>query len=244
MGDSPKRSLFELLTKLFIPIIAIAASVYSQKEQGQRNLALGLVGVAVLSLLISLVPKAIAGFIAWRLRRKEQIASAQAFEKLKARVYRFETFMNSGRADSLHQIVFGSLCQCNQATFDGLHLAPPLYFGEVWEQLRDRVDRVAPGFASLYRTVLEFNSLVGNFSKYVVCPLYRALPTKLSPEMLKIYTQQGVQSSLIEYREKYVGFLRDYEDLLKEFDRQLPNPLGLGYYFESPKPLLNGPPNL
>lgn len=55
--------------------------------------------------------------------------------------------------------------------------------------------------------------------------------------MLKVYVYQGVEKDLIQFRERFVRFIADYEDFLKDADRRLPQPLNLGYCFEPPKPV-------
>jgi hypothetical protein len=236
MDESPKHSLFESFTRLALPIIATGAAVASLFKQ-QRAIALGAVAVALLSLLISEAPRARRAFKERKLRRKQQAVSATAFEDLKGYIHNFEAFANTRRSDALYSIVFGKLCQCNQANYDNLHLAPPMLVCEFWEHLRNRADAAQPSFATLGATILEFNSLVGNYCRYLACPLYECVPSKLSPEMLKVYIYQGVERDLIQFRERFVRFIADYEDFLKDTDRKLPRPLNLGYYFEAPKPV-------
>src|SRR5713226_2395107 len=154
MDDSPRRSLFESFTQLIVPIIATVATVLFQQ---QRMIAFGLIAVAVLSLLISGAPKATRWFKERRLRRKERIVSAAALEALKGRIHKFEEFVNTRCNDTLYSIIFSKLCQSNQANYDNLHLAPVIFFGELWEQLRNRVDATKPSFVALRQSVLEFN---------------------------------------------------------------------------------------
>lgn len=88
---------------------------------------------------------------------------------------------------------------------------------------------------------MEFNSLIRNFGSFLVCPLYQQVPTKLSLEMLKVYNTQGVDDDLIQFRERYVKFIGDYQDFLKGLDRKLQQGLNLGYYFECPKHVMAVP---
>lgn len=134
-------------------------------------------------------------------------------------------------------IVFSKLCQSNPADFDNLHLVSPMLFCEFWEHLRNRVDATKPSVGALGATILEFNSFVAIFCRYLACPLYDRMPSKLSPEMLTVCMRQGVEKDLIQFRERFVRFLDDYEDFLKDTNRKLPQPINLGYYFERSKPL-------
>lgn len=233
MDDSPKRRVFEY-AQLTVPLVALVASLIFQH---QRTFAFGLMAVALVSLLIGEGPRAKKRFKKWKVRRKEQTVSVAAFENLKGRIHNFEQFASTRRNDTLYLIVFNSLCQSSQADFDNLHLAPPMLFCEFWEHLRNRADATEPSFTTLGATILEFNSFVANFCRYLACPLYDRLPSKLSPEMLSVYIRQGVEKDLIQFRERFVRFLDDYEDFLKDTDRRLPCPLNPGYYFERPKPL-------
>jgi hypothetical protein len=234
VDDSPKRSFFEFVTLVIVPLVATIASIVQQK---QRTVALILAAVAVLSLLISGAPKVKRWFKQWRLRRKERAVSAMAFEDLRGRIHKFEQFASARRNDTLYLIVFNNLCQSSQADFDNLHLAPPMLFCEFWEHLRNRVDVAEPSFDALGATILEFNSFVGNYCRYLVCPLYDRVPSKLSPEMLNVYIRQGVEKDLIQFRERFVRFLDGYEDFLKDTDRRLPCPLNPGYFFDRPRPV-------
>jgi hypothetical protein len=203
----------------------------------------GLVGVALLALLILLIdeaPKARGFFKRRKLRRNERAVSATAFEELKGFIHRFEDFVNVNHGETLQRIVFGKLCESFPARYFSLNIAPAQIFGEFWEQLRNRTDRQEPSSEALRQAVLEFNSLIRNFGSFLVCPLYQQIPMKLSPEMLKVYNTQGVDDDLIQFRERYVKFIGDYQDFLKGLDRKLQQGLNLGYYFECPKPVMAG----
>lgn len=146
MDDSPKRGFFELFTQLLVPLAALVATIAVIFQQKPRTIALSLIAVAFLSLLISEAPRAKGWFKQWKLRRKEQAVSATAFEDLKGYSHNFEAFANTRRSDTLYSIVFGKLCQCNQANYDNLHLAPPMLVCEFWEHLRNRADAAEPSF--------------------------------------------------------------------------------------------------
>ena len=237
VGDSPKRGFFEWFTQLLVPLAALVATIAVSLQQKPRTIVLSLIGVAFLSLLISEAPRARKWFEQWRLRRKERAVSATAFEDLKGRIHKFEEFASTRRNDTLYLIVFSNLCQSNQTNFDNLHLVPPMLFCEMWELLRNRINAMKPSVGALRESVSDFNFLVANFCRYLACSLYERVPSKLSPEMLTVYTQQRVEKDLIQFRERFDRFLGEYMDFLKDADRKLPQPLNLGYYFERPKPL-------
>jgi hypothetical protein len=236
MDEYPKRSFFESFTKLGIPIVATVATVAGLLKQ-HPVVALVSIAVALVSLLISQASNANKWLKGRKVRHKQHAVSARAFEDLKGHIHNFETFASTRRSDTLQSIVFGKLCQCNQADFDNLHLVPPMLFHEFWEHLRNRANAQELSFTALGTTVVEFNSLLGLYCRYLTTPLYNQVPHKLSPEMLKVYLFQGVDKDLTQFRERFDRFLAAYEDFLKDMDRKLPHPLNPGYYFESPKPL-------
>jgi hypothetical protein len=64
VSDESKQSIFERFTKLIVPLVATIGVFFQQK---QRTVALGLVAVAVISLLVAVMPLWLA--LAWWLAR-------------------------------------------------------------------------------------------------------------------------------------------------------------------------------
>ncbi len=147
---------------------------------------------------------------------------------------------SEGSNDTLYSIVFSRLCESHEARFEALRLAPPQLFAAFSKVLAERTDERKPSIDVLRQSISEFNSLVGLYCCYIVCPLYDKVPLKLTPEVLNVYNGQGLEKALIQFRERYDGFLGSYMDFLKRLDRKLPCPLEpvpFGYYFERPKPI-------
>lgn len=228
-----RRSLFKYVMVIVVPAAAAIATIFQQ----QRAVALGLIIIALLSLLISLAPTITKCIEIRKANKKERAICEGAFEDLRNYAHKFEEFSNTGRADTLYFIIFGKLCQSNQAAFDSLHLVPPMLFADLFQVLRNRTDRKIPNLNVLRESILEFNTIIANFCRYLACPACRINPSKLTAEMQRSYQQQNVQADLIQFRERIDRFLDDYMDFLKKLDRKLPSPLNFAYHFERPQPL-------
>ncbi len=237
MNGNPKRSVFEWCTQIIVPVLATIA-IFFQLQQ--RIVALSLVALAVISLLVSVVPQARRMLKQRRLRENEESIAGIAFDDLKSRIHKFGDFVNMQCNDTLQYIIFNGLCGCNGTHYDSLNLLPGQFVAEIYELLRNRTDKKKPSLDALRDSVMEFNSLVGGFCRWIACPVYDRIPSQLPPDLAKAYTQ-NVQRDLIQFRERFAAFLEGYTDFLKDLDRKLPNPLGLGFYFQRPKPLAAAP---
>ncbi len=205
--------------------------------------ALSLIGLAIISLLVSGIPKLSALLKERKERREERLIAESALYELRNWIHKFFEFSNTENCDALYYIVFSKLCQSNVSHFELLHLAPPQVFADFTRLLARRTDERKPSLEVLKQSISEFNSLVGLYSRYVACPVYEKVPLKLSPAVLDLYRANNVESDLIQFRERYDRFLGSYMDFLKNLDRKLGHPLEptpFGYYFERPKPLALG----
>jgi hypothetical protein len=88
VSDEPK-SLFEKFTQRIVPFVATIAALLSQK---QKVLALSLAGVAILSLLVSEVPRLWKWLQERRARKHEEKIAAQALDDLKGWIQKFLEF--------------------------------------------------------------------------------------------------------------------------------------------------------
>ncbi len=237
VSDEPK-SLFEKFGQRIVPLVATIAALVSQK---QKALALSLAGVAIVSLLVSEVPRLWVWLKERRARKDEEKAAAMALDELRNWIHKFREFTTTQNTDAFYGIVFGKLCQTNSTHFDSLHIPPLQLFADFSRILATRTDERKPSRQVLKQSIEEFNSLVGLYSSYVVCPVYDQVPSKLRPEVLTIYTTNNLASDLIQFRERFDGFLGSYMDFLKGLDRRFSHPLTptpFGYYFARPKPLV------
>lgn len=240
MSES-KRSVFEFFTQLAVPLIATIVAIFQEK---QRAVALSLIALAVVSSLVSGIPRLRAWLKERRLRKKEEAIAATALDELKNWIHKFFEFSNTENCDALYYIVFSKLCQSNWAHFEPLHLAPPQVFADFTRLLARRTDERKPSLNVLKQSIAEFNSLVGLYSRYIACPVYEKIPLGLSPEVLNIYNVNNVANDLFQFRERYDRFIGSYMDFLKALDRKLGDPIEpapFGYHFERPKPLALGP---
>jgi hypothetical protein len=241
VSDESKQGLFERFTKLIVPLVATVGVFFQQK---QRTVALGLIAVAVISLLIGEIPKLRTRLKERRARRDEEKSAALAMDELKGWIHKFLEFTTTQTSDAFYSIVFGKLCQTNINHFESLHIPPLQLFADFSRILATRTDERKPSREVLKESVEEFNSLVGLYSNYVVCPVYDQVPSKLKPEVLSSYNTNNVASDLVQFRERFDGFLGTYMDFLKALDRKLASPIEpkpFGYYFARPKPLVLSP---
>lgn len=237
MSDDPKQSLFERFAKLIVPLVATIGVFFQQK---QRTVALGLVALAVVSLLIGEIPKLRAQLQQRRARKDEEKIAALALDDLRGWIHKFLEFTTTQTSDAFYGIVFSRLCQSNSVHFESLHIPPLQLFADFSRILAARTDERRPSREVLKQSIAEFNSLVGLYSNYVVCPVYDQVPLKLRPEVLNTFKANNLASDLIQFRERFDGFLGSYMDFLKGLDRKLAHPLEptpFGYYFSRPKPL-------
>jgi len=237
VSDESKQSLFERFAKLIVPVAATVGVFFQQK---QRTVALSLVALAVISLLVGEIPKLRARLRERRARKDEEKAAAIALDELKNWIHKFLEFTTLQTSDAFYYIVWSQLCQSNIAHFESLHIPPLQLFADFSRILATRTDERKPSREVLQQSIEEFNSLVGLYSSYVVCPVYDQVPLKLIPYVLNIYNANNVGSDLIQFRERFDGFLGNYMDFLKGLDRKLAHPIEpkpFGYYFVRPKPL-------
>lgn len=237
MNGESKKSLFDWFAQVIVPLAAAVAALLALK---QRTVAIGLLALAVVSVLVSSVPKWRRWIQERKARKHEENVAALALQDLRDWVHKFYEFSNTERADALSAIVFTRLCQSNQAQLDTLRLAPFQLFADFSRMLAERTDVQKPNFDLLRQSVGELNSLLGLYCNYIVCPLYERVPTQLLPQMLNVYNMYKLQDDLIQFRERFDRFIENYTDFLKSLDRRLPRPLEpqpFGYYFARPKPL-------
>jgi len=236
VSDEPK-SLFEKFTQRIVPFVATIAALLSQK---QKALALSLAGVAILSLLVSEVPRLWKWLQERRARKHEEKITAQALDDLKGWIQKLLEFTTVSTNDSFYGIIWSRLSGSNTDHFESLHIPPLQLFADFARILAWRTDERKPSRGVLKQSVQEVNSLVGLYSTWCVCPIYERVPTKLGPEVLKNFVTENLEEAFIQFRERYDRFLEDYMAFLKALDRKLPDPIEprpFGYHFNRPKPL-------
>lgn len=126
VSDEPK-SLFEKITR-FLPLVATIGALLSQK---QKALALTLGGVAVLSLLLSELPRLWKWLGERRARKHEEKIAAQALDDLKGWIQKFQEFTSVSTSDSFYGVVWSRLCRSNTAHFESLQIPPLQLFADL-----------------------------------------------------------------------------------------------------------------
>jgi hypothetical protein len=230
-----KKSLFERYAQFVVPVVVAVASVFPK----QKSVALSLVALAFVSLAASVIPWLLKKLKRRRLDRQERSQAAAAMAEIRRYIRKVTELTGSQNTDTLYYIVFNYLCGANGMWYGSLELAPAKMFVNLSELLNSRYSERMRGEANyqdLRATVEELNNIVSSFCNYYANPVYERIPEKIRPELEKQYTPL-VTEGLIKYRERLIGFLDAYGDFLKELDQELAQPLGLGSYFEGPKPL-------
>ena len=237
MSDEPKQSLFERFAKLIVPVVATIGVFFQQKHWA---VAMGLIALAVISLLIGEVPKLWRWLNERRARKHEEKIAEQAFDDLKGWIQKFLEFTTVSTTDSFYGIVWSRLCGSNMDHFESLHIPPLQLFADFARILAWRTDEPKPSRTILKQSIGELNSLVGLYCTFCVCPIYERVPTKLRPEVLKNFATENLEDAFIQFRERFDRFLEEYMSFLKALDRKLPDPIEprpFGYHFNRPKPL-------
>jgi hypothetical protein len=230
-----KKSLFERYAQFIVPGAVAVATMF----QKQKSVALALIGLGFVSLAASTVPWLLKKLRQRKLALQERRQTATAMVDMGRYVRKFNELAGIQNTDTLHYVVFHYLCGTNGTWHASLELAPAKMFFDLCEILTSRYsERVRRGasYEDLRATVEELNNIVSSFCSYYARPIYEKVPGKLRPELAKQYTPL-VEEGLVQYRERLVAFLASYGDFLKELDQSLRRPLGLGFYFEGPKPL-------
>jgi hypothetical protein len=237
MSEKSKSTVFEFFAQVAVPLVSTILAI----QEKQKKIAVGLIVLAVVSSLVSGIPKLRSWLKGRKQRKQERLAATVALDDLRERIHKFLEFSTNQRDDALYGLIFSRLCGSNGARFDGLRLGPPQMFADFSRVLALRTDERKPSLEVLKQTIDEFNSLAGMFSRYVVCPVYEQIPGKLPPELLERYHTEKLEKEFIQFRERYDRFLESYLDFTKSLDRKYDlDRSGMGYfwrYIERPKPL-------
>jgi len=239
-----KKNLLERYAQTLVPAAAVVATLFFQK---QRSVALGLIALGLVSFAASTVPWVRKKVRQRRLAHQEKLQAATSMTEMGRYVRKFVELAGIENTDTLHYIVFSYLCGSNGSWHGSLGLAPAKLFKDLSEQLADRYAerlRRGPSYEDLRATVEELNYLVSSFCSDYANLVYEKVPGQLRPELTRQYTPL-VEGGLIKFRERVVvSFLDPYSDFLKELDAKLARPLGLGSYFEGPKPITKSLPEV
>lgn len=230
--EASKPSAFDLLTKLFLPALSLAALIIGQLQQQRSSVLWGLLVFASLSLAIGFYApiKAKVQKLIWTWR--DERTASRCFPEFRKFVRQFGEFVDTGRADTLHYVALTELCGHDMSKFDRLRIPASDLFNKFSYHFRTRVERKAPSLRALQQAVPEFRNLVGSYTINCVLPIFERLPQDLQA----LLTPQ-VKSSLNSFQQRYALFLQNLEEFLKDLDQSLLTFQFQAYYFPRPKPL-------
>src|SRR5579871_5621260 len=198
MTEESKQSLFERFARLIIPIVATVGVFFQQK---QKTVALGLIAVAIISLLGGEGPKVWRWFRDRKAQKVEERIAVQAMDELKGWIHKFLEFTTTQTSDSFYGLVWSRLCESHQEYFESLYIPPLQLFCDFSRILLMRTDDHKPSRVVLKQSIEELNSLVGLYSRYCVCPIYDKIPLKARPEIARIFLKSNLAGDLIQFRE-------------------------------------------
>jgi len=227
----PRRTAFEVSTQLILPaLLALAYMVSLMKDQ--RLLAWVLVGLVVLSLVVSFYPH-VASWAKIRARsRSDELIARRAFPELRKFVEQFGEFVSSQRGDTLHYIAQSDLCGGYSDRFNELGIPNMNLFYGFWSSLSERAANLRPTSTDFKATNSELTMLVSSYINYCMVPVFERLPQELRGQLT-----DRAKSNLEACRERFVVFLNDYSRYLKQFDQPFAARYRLWREFPTPKPL-------
>ncbi len=231
--DQPRLTPFETLTKLILPALSLVASIVALLRD-QRLLAWLLGAAFMVSLAMSFYPVIIPKIKRVRNRRRDDRRAREAVPTFLKLQRRFEYFVGypSHHTDTLHEILLSDLCNRNVAALDLVHLLPAHIFTDLCYGIEHRMGREVATLDDLLDVIREVNMMVGWFCGYCTQPVFDRFP----PELRSLLTDKA-RSSLEAFRERFVNFIDDYAEFLKDFDESLTKHVIQGSYFPRPKPL-------
>jgi len=227
----PKPTTFEVLTKLLVPALALAAVIVAQLQQ-QRLLSWVLLGILLLFLGIGFFPS---------LRRqtrecvenwRDKRLARRVFPQFRTFVRRFGEYVSPQRGDTLHEIALGELCSRNHANFGKLGFPPVQLFNGFWYYLRLRTESLAASPSNLVTSIAEFNDLVSSYNNSCVSMVFDRFPAELQPMLTP-----NARSKLESFREQFALFLSNYSEFLKGLDESFSKPRIEPWGFSRPGPL-------
>ena len=234
--DAPvpkKPSLFDVITKLLLPALTLAAFVLGQIKGVSQRIEWTLLGATVILVAFGFAFAPVAAKIRqMRERSRDVCATRDALPELKRLARTFSEFVSNGRQDTLQAIYQAELCQHRG---DLLAVLPIQQFS-LWYSFAHffnlRVERHSPDPHELQTTLQEFHSLVGSYNNCCVTPIFERFPDQLQSALTP-----RVRSSLNGFQLRFVLFLKEYEDFVKQLEITRPVFSGLPYTFVVPKAL-------
>jgi hypothetical protein len=229
--EKPAHSVFDIVTKLFVPILAVVAAVLTRGSSA--SVSLGLIGVAALSLIIGLSPS----FKAWlheiAERKGDQRCSDSAYPELRKFVRRFGAFVDSRTSNTLHHIVLNQHpVERNHELILALGSTDIGMWQGFWHYVSTRIETEQPDIRKLRVALLEFEHLVGNYNSQCVLGVFARL-NRTAITALPAETKNELNS----FQQRLDHFFTDYETFVDDLCRSRPSLQQAGRHFPHPRPL-------
>lgn len=230
-GRPQRPSPFDFLTKLLIPGLALVALIVAQL-QDQRTLSWVLLGFLIAALAIGFY-QPLKGRLKFRINRwRDERRARRFFPELRKFSHRFREFVDTGRSDTLHYIALHELNRSNTSEFVKLGLPSVGLFNGFSYHFTTRIENQEVSLTGLLQSVLEFNHLISSYTTECVLLMFDRLPQDLRSAL-----RPELKSSLNSFQQRFVRFLDDYEEFLRELGESLVTAPHGPHYFARPKPL-------
>jgi hypothetical protein len=228
-----KPSSFEIVTKLLLPALALAALILGQIKGSPPRFQWALLGLTAVLVVFGFLYAPVAEKRRqWREQAHDIRASAYALPELRRLARTFAEFVDNGRADTLHYIVANDLCQHKPELLAQLSIPPLALFNQPSVYFSQRASRHLAKARELQWTMMEFHWLVGSYCTFCVADVFNRFPKDLEPAL----TPQ-VKGSLNEFQQRFAAFLSEYEAFVKNLEQTRPAFQNLPRTFARPKPL-------
>lgn len=214
-------SLFELVTRLVLPIGFLVAAIL--QFQDQRGWFWGLIGLAFVSFLLGLyhpvIKPALGNIKHWRARRRDRRRIREASSEFASFVQRLGSFVDrerSGTDDQLGEIVERRIRKENIADVKTLGITDERIFRGFWERLHRRLEDGTPEPDRIVTAVEEFNHLFNQFLQETAMPIFDQLPQTVQADL-----SDRAKQDLNEYRERLLRLRDTYDDFATDFAESL-----------------------
>src|SRR6266404_3307028 len=228
----PKLTLFDYVTKLFLPGLSLLAVIF--KKDIQPPMFWSLLAFMVASFAAGFYQPIAASVQDWGERRKNRRVARAAFPKLRSFAHRFEKFIG-GYCDTLHYIAQSDVCQGYGQRYHALGLPDLSVWNAFWKDFTGRLDRTDVEHANILElryAMMAFFDLVGTYDHQCVFALFDRLPQSERDAL----TPQA-KSSLNSFHIRFTHFLEEYKNFATEVCETRPALNGVHFSFSMPKPI-------
>lgn len=212
--ETRKPSSFEVATKFIIPLLSLIAVIVSALQQHPFAMEV-LIGVTLLSLIISFLPRVNAWTRGRAQMRADERTAMRAFPKLRKFVRRFGEFVNTSSGATLHGIAESQVRPEDTGPLMKLGMPSLDIFQGFWSTVNARADAEEVTLANFKLTVSQFAMLIGLYDRFCMYVVFERFPQEIR-ELL----DERTKSKLNEVRERFNAFLNDYQGFLQSFDEE------------------------